>query len=295
MYLKALYSTNKNEQFYKVIRPLAMLLKCLGFFPFQNVSCSNGMALSYDRFSVYLHYLMTTIVYTVPSIYTAINAENIFMMLSEITVTTIIIMLILNCFFTDDLLLEIIHKFEKYDRLFIKNPDSVTLKRFKYRGFICLVLISLFISVKFTGFDYLKGNVTGTQIKTFEYIWIYIFQNAVWWAMFSGFYALLCYELSLRFEELRLSINSNISLKRIEEVRLMHGNLKEINETINRCFGFRISLSCLYFLCSFIHLFYKVVVGAKTTTPSTIIAEIKQFINLYITCYCSEFAVIQVS
>lgn len=289
MSLPPLWISNKKEQFYKIIRPLSLLLKLLGFFPFQNSGSDTGLKLCYDTYSGYIHLVVCLLVYTVPTLYLVQNAHNNFVVWSEATLTVIFVAWIVNCFLTDKLVLEIIHKFETYDSYYIASKHTETCQRFRYRGLFMFVFVVFMSFVNIFLFEY------KTTSETVDTIWVYIIQNAPWLTMFDGFYFQLCWELSYRFSELQENLNSHILKWKIEEIRLMHGKLKDINDLINSCFGVRISLFFLYFLHSLLNVFYKVVVASKVVRPGTFLVEVQKFVLLYLTCNCSEFGVNQVS
>lgn len=293
MYLKPVYIENRNEQFYKAIRPLSIMLKCLGFFPFQNCSSGNGLQLSNDKVTSFIHLGFTLLAYTVPSVYVIVNAKQNFVMISESVFATTYVICIVNCFLTDNLLLEIIREFEKYDRIFIKSRHTATSKRFRYRGFL-LFLVTVFLILFEVNFvEYIGSELLPSEV--IEFVWMQLVQSASWMVMVGGFYVQLCWELSIRLHELHMSVSlADLTVSKIEEVRLMHNMLKDIHDKLNSCFGFRLSLFCLYFLHSFLHLFYKVVVFSKNVTLTALSSEIKRFIILYMICYSSEFTLIQV-
>lgn len=289
MFLPPLRISNKKEQFYKIIRPLSLLLKLLGFFPFQNAGSDTGLKLTYDKYSAYIHLVVCLLVYTVPTLCLIQNAPNNFTVWSEATLTVIFAAWLVNCFRTDELILEIIHKFESYDSYYISSKNTEACQRFRYRGLLMLIFIVFMTVMNIFLFDY------NTKNEIIDTLWVQIIQNAPWLTMFDGFYFQLCWELSYRLSELQKNLNSHILKSKIEEIRLMHGKLKDLNDLINSCFGVRISLFFLYFLHSFLHLFYKVVVASKVMRPGTFLVEIQKFMLLYLTCNCSEFGVNQVS
>lgn len=296
MFLKPVYTSNKKEQFYKIIRPLSLILKCLGFFPFQNCSSNDGLQLGYDKMTSYIHLILTLLAFTVPSLYVILNAKQNFVMLSESVLAITYVICILNCFLTDHLLLETIHKYEYYDEFYIKSKHTVICNRLRYRGFISFVITIFLILFDVNFIEHIVEYKVLQTAELIEFVWMQVVQSAPWLAMIGGFYVQLCWELWIRFSELRQTISpSNLTAPKIEEARLMHGQLKDIHDMINSCFGFRLSLFSLYFLHSFLHLFYKVVVISKKVTLLALSAEIKRFIILHTICYSSEFAVIQVS
>ncbi|KAG8322724.1 hypothetical protein J6590_018104 [Homalodisca vitripennis] len=288
-----MYISNKSEQFYKIIRPISLLLKFLEFFPFQNPSSNNGLDLSYDKFNGYIHLTATVLIYTVPSIYIIDNGENYYILLSVATLALIITVWILACFRTDEILLEIIHCFEKHDELYIKSKLTANCNRFKYRGFVLFILILIWIIFNINTIEYLKDYKNIVFNKTIMVVWMHFIQNAAWLAMFGGFYVALSWELSIRFQELQQSISTDLTVAKIEELRLMHGQLKDINDKINSCFGFRLSLFYLHFLHGFLYQVYTVVVATHTITVAVLLAQLKIFTVLYLVCYSSELAVIQ--
>lgn len=291
---------NKKEQFYKVIRPTVLLLKFWGFFPFSNSFHGNGKNLTFKTCNSQL--VINLFFYGMNIIILVVFAVIRMDMYSRIVVGCLMLSLIIVSHFTDQYIVETIQSIEEYDLSYNKSQNVKEFLRYRYRGLIWFIFNLSNYFLKF-GVAIHMLNIENINIEEVVINLNNTIAEGPWHVLFGGIYIQLCYEIALRFLELRKSLErilmkSNFGQKNdivLEEIRILHGKLTNITDIFNSGFGLRLALYLLKLIILFLSKVYLFVFNNIPLTWGSFFSELFNFIVAFFISYCSELMLLQVS
>ncbi|KAJ9593521.1 hypothetical protein L9F63_014914, partial [Diploptera punctata] len=251
---------DENSAFYAEIRPICILGKIFGIFPFTNLFQTNGALLTYKWYSVHTIYgiLMQIICILV---YTQTEKNAWFQSISPL-MTTRETIIMLTCMYYEQFVLDIIRNVEEFDKQYQKLSGKNVTER-KLHCFLWAILASIEVILKiivcmfFTKKSNYQnmiaklGRISGVVSLIIRSIYIYT-------------YIVICFSVSSRFRDLLeqwryimkkyqsyqpVYYSKNVQADyleadHLEGIRLLHGQMTGTVKLLNVCYGIR--FACLF-------------------------------------------------
>ncbi|KAJ9593522.1 hypothetical protein L9F63_014915, partial [Diploptera punctata] len=248
--------SKEGPRFYIELRPIAILGKIFGLFPFENSLQSNSRLLQHKWYSFNTVYgiILHAIGF---SMYSYIEDTLLFPSIMKVLGCRIFIVFG-TCIYYERYLLDIIRHIEYFDELFHNKFTRIVTKH-KVLGFVFTMFIAIVISIKIVAcyifYKYYRFEILAGIPGIFSYT------PTIIRTIYIATYTFICYSVSSRFQDLldqwkyimkqhafcqifvrRTNQEEYLEDEYLENIRLLHGHLVGTVKKINTCYGIRLGI-----------------------------------------------------
>ena len=260
------YTSTETSKYYVELRPIAIIGKIFGLFPFDNALKENAYHLRYNfrSFNVVYGILFQIICFVI----NLLVKDNRWLLFVNFVFKVRVFIVLFTCLYYERYLLGIIRSIQDYDeefcKLFFRNLSSR-----KWHGLTWATYLAILIFTKAGSCFYFYGDEEVFSIQTIGSLCgiVAIFTRTA----YIHTYMFLCFSVASRFldllEQWRHLMKQyqsyqpvycirKLRLELLEDIRLLHGHLVAIVRKINICYGVRLVSFFAFLFMEILHDLY---------------------------------------